>query len=69
MMNEEEIAIIHKYLDSLGATLWGRSFDINSVEGRTEAVDFIENLWFNLEEIAIEKYIGKDKHDGHDPYQ
>jgi hypothetical protein len=69
MMNEEEIAIIHRYLDSLGATLWGRSFDINSSEGRAEAVNFIDDLWFNLEEIAIEKYIGKDKHDGHDAYQ
>lgn len=69
MMNEEEIGIIHQYLDSLGSTLWGRSFDINSVEGRLDAVAFIENLWFHLEEIAVQKYIGKDKSDGYDAHQ
>lgn len=42
---------IEIYLRSLGATLWGRSFEINSQEGYERAYQFIENLWSELEDI------------------
>lgn len=42
---------ITAYLDSRGATLWGRAYDIHSPDGRDTAVAFIRKLWIELEDI------------------
>jgi hypothetical protein len=43
---------INQYLNGLGATLWGRSFNIN--DDRDEAVQFIAKLWRDLEHAEVE---------------
>jgi hypothetical protein len=44
---------INLYLDRLGATLWGRAFNINDKEGRDEAIAFIRDLWRDLENYEV----------------
>jgi len=44
--------VINHYLNNLGATLWGRSFNIN--DDREEAVQFIRKLWHDLEMAEVE---------------
>jgi hypothetical protein len=44
---------INLYLDRLGATLWGRAFNINDKEDRDEAVAFIRDLWRDLENYEV----------------
>lgn len=44
--------VISRYLDGLGATLWGRSFNIN--DDREEAIQFITKLWHDLEVLEVE---------------
>lgn len=44
--------VINYYLDNLGATLWGRSFNIN--DDREEAIQFITKLWHDLEMAEVE---------------
>lgn len=44
--------VISRYLDGLGATLWGRSFNIN--DDREEAIKFITKLWHDLEVLEVE---------------
>jgi|694.fasta_scaffold03005_18 hypothetical protein len=44
--------VINRYLDGLGATLWGRSFNIN--DDREEAIQFITKLWHDLEILEVE---------------
>jgi len=60
-MNSTENAV-NRYLDGLGATLWGRSFNINT--DRSEAVQFIMELWRALEnaevKILAEFFAGTD---------
>lgn len=51
-MKSEEMTVIEVYLDSLGSTLWGRSYEINSEEGRLAASKSIYDLWESLERIA-----------------
>lgn len=38
--------VVNRYLDRVGSTLWGRSFDI--IGNREEAVRFITNLYDDL---------------------
>lgn len=45
---------INLYLNTLGATLWGRAFNINDEDDREEAVTFIRNLWRALEDCEAE---------------
>ena len=42
---------ITTYLNSRGATLWGRAYDIHSPDGRDTALQFIRKLWIELEDI------------------
>lgn len=63
-MNPDEIEIIEQYLDSLGSTLWGRSFAINSPSGRHEATMFIYDLWSSLEEVLYQRSIERAENDG-----
>ena len=44
--------VISRYLDGLGAILWGRSFNIN--DDREEAIKFITKLWHDLEVLEVE---------------
>lgn len=46
------VDVINRYLDGLGATLWGRSFNIN--DDREEAVQFIAKLWHELELTEVD---------------
>jgi len=62
--------IVSSYLDNIGATLWGRSFNVNSVEGKQEAVEFITALWTALEDEEVrlftEQEILEDLRSGHE---
>lgn len=42
---------INAYLNSRGATLWGRAYDIHSPDGRDTALQFIRKMWIELEDI------------------
>jgi hypothetical protein len=46
--------VINRYLDSLGSTLWGRSFDIQSEDGRLAAAQFIGKLLVDLDAEYME---------------
>lgn len=59
-MNTNE-SVVDRYLDGLGATLWGRSFNIN--DDRDEAIKFIVTLWRSLEDTEVSMFAE------HDDYQ
>lgn len=45
--------VVEEYLDEKGCTLWGRSFDIISKDSREDAIQFIMELWWDLDAIRL----------------
>lgn len=61
-MNTMDTAITD-YLDSRGSTLWGRAFDIHSNDGKQTALQFIRQLWIELEDIESDLHHRNQDHE------
>lgn len=54
--------VVETYLDSIGTTLWGRSFDI--IGNREEAIQFIGDL---LEDLTVVEFFLDTERDDWSP--
>lgn len=54
--------VVETYLDSIGTTLWGRSFDI--IGNREQAIQFIGDLF---EDLTVAEFFLDTEHDNWSP--
>jgi len=52
---------IDKYLQSRGSVLWGRSYDLLEKDSYQQAKQFIERLWWDLEDIENAMYLERER--------
>ena len=61
-MNVMDTAITD-YLDSKRSILWGKAFDVHSNDGKQAALQFIRQLWIELEDIESDIHYRNQDHE------
>lgn len=52
---------VDMYLKNHKTVLWGRSFDLMEPDSYKQAKQFIEQLWFDLEDIEHAVYMSEEQ--------